>query len=139
MSVALMLRAGWERGHRVHPVDPVPVPILQTILSAQLPGLTLTAACLEVSKAPVRCHTLWQPAPPGTVRPIFPCRRLDCLASCELHSQPGRKAVPGDFFSGAVSLELGRTSGAQLTGEDKTTWRNAVHRRQGKRASCREK
>ena len=29
---------------------------------------------------------------------------------------------PGDFFSGAVSLELGRTSGAQLTGEDKTTW-----------------
>ena len=35
-------------------------------------------------------------------------------------SQPGRKAVPGDFFSGAVSLDLGRTSGAQLTGEDKT-------------------
>ena len=39
---------------------------------------------------------------------------MDCTA--------GRKAVPGDFFSGAVSLELGRTSGAQLTGEDKTTW-----------------
>ena len=38
----------------------------------------------EVSKAPVRCHTLWQPAPPGTVRPIFPCGRLACLASCEL-------------------------------------------------------
>ena len=37
-------------------------------------------------------------------------------------SQPGRKAAPGDLFSGAVSLELGRTSGAQLTGEDKTTW-----------------
>ena len=46
MSVVLTLRAGWERGHRVHPVDPVPVPILQTILSAQLPGLTLTAARL---------------------------------------------------------------------------------------------
>ena len=30
--------------------------------------------------------------------------------------------IPGDFFSGAVSLELGWTSGAQLTGEDKTTW-----------------
>ena len=38
----------------------------------------------EVSKAPVRYHTLWQPAPPGTVRPICPCGRLACLASCEL-------------------------------------------------------
>ena len=37
----------------------------------------------EASKAPVRCHTLWQPAPPGTVRPLFPFRRLACLTSCE--------------------------------------------------------
>ena len=37
-------------------------------------------------------------------------------------SQPGRKAVPGDLFSGAVSPELGRTSGTQLTGEGKTKW-----------------
>ena len=33
---------------------------------------------------------------------------------CSLCS--GQKAVPGDLFSGAVSLELVRTSGAQLTG-----------------------
>ena len=37
-------------------------------------------------------------------------------------SQPGQKAVPGDLFSGAVSPELGRTLGTQLTGEGKTTW-----------------
>ena len=30
--------------------------------------------------------------------------------------------VPGDLFSGAVSPELGRTLGTQLTGEGKTTW-----------------
>ena len=56
-------------------------------------GHPLQYSCLEVSMPPVNCI-----------------------------SQPGRKAVPGDFFSGVVSLELGRTSGAQLTGEDKTTW-----------------
>ena len=37
-------------------------------------------------------------------------------------SQPGRKAVPGDLFSGALSPELGWTSGTHLTGEGKTTW-----------------
>ena len=34
-------------------------------------------------------------------------------------TQPGRKAVPGDFFSGAVSLELGRTSGPNSQGKTK--------------------
>ena len=37
-------------------------------------------------------------------------------------SQPGQKAVPGDLFSGALSPELGWTSGTHLTGEGKTTW-----------------
>ena len=37
-------------------------------------------------------------------------------------SQPGQTAVPGDLFSGALSPELGWTSGTHLTGEGKTTW-----------------
>ena len=36
--------------------------------------------------------------------------------------QPGQTAVPGDLFSGALSPELGWTSGTHLTGEGKTTW-----------------
>ena len=28
-------------------------------------------------------HIFWQPAPPGTVRPLFLCRRFACLTSCE--------------------------------------------------------
>ena len=38
-------------------------------------------------------------------------------------SQLEGNAVLGDLFSGTVSLELGRRSGTQLTGEDKTKWR----------------
>ena len=54
-------------------------------------------------KAPVRCHTLWQPDRPGTVRPLFPCRRLTWLASCELRfptwgkSGPWRSFLRGSF------------------------------------------
>ena len=44
MSAVLTLRAGWEMGHRVHSVDPGPVPILQMVPSAQLSRLTPTAA-----------------------------------------------------------------------------------------------
>ena len=31
----------------------------------------------------MRSHTLLQPDRPGAVRPLFPCRRLACLTSCE--------------------------------------------------------
>ena len=67
-------------------------------------------------------HTLLQPAPPGAVRPLFLCRRLACLAFCELRFPVWTKAVPGGVFSGVSSSELGRTSGTQLTGEGKTIW-----------------
>ena len=75
----------------------------------------------KTSMAPVSFHTLWQPAPPGTVRFFFSAGGSLALLPVNSFSQPGRKAVPGDLFSEAVFLELGWTSGTQLTGEGETT------------------
>ena len=71
--------------------------------------------------APVSFHTLWQPAPPGTVRLFFSAGGSLALLPVNSFSQPERKAVPGDLFSEAVFSELGWTSGTQLTGEGETT------------------
>ena len=46
------------------------------------PGKNTEVGCHALLQG-VRCHTLWQPAPPGTLRPLFPFRRLACLTSCE--------------------------------------------------------
>ena len=51
---------------------------------------------------------------------IFPAGGSLALLPVNSISHPGRKAAPGDLFSEAVSPELGRTSGTQLTGEGKT-------------------
>ena len=50
---------------------------------------------------------------------IFPAGGSLALPPVNCISQPGRKGVPGVLFSGAVSPELDRTSGTQLTGEGK--------------------
>ena len=52
----------------------------------------------EASKAQVRSHTLLQPDRPGAVRPLFPCRRLACLASCELHFPAWAQSCSWRFF-----------------------------------------
>ena len=53
---------------------------------------------------------------------FFPAGGPRAFPPVNFISQPGRKSVPGDLLSGAVSPELDRTSGTQLTGEGKTTW-----------------
>ncbi|SBO32954.1 hypothetical protein ANAPC2_01201 [Anaplasma phagocytophilum] len=57
----------------------------------------------------------------GWERPFrFPAGGSLTLSPVNCMSQPGRKAVPGDLSSGPVSPERVRTSGTQLTREDKT-------------------
>ena len=65
----------------------------------------------EVSKAPVRSHTLLQPAPPGAVRPLFLCRRLACLAFCELRFPVWTKSSSWRCFLRGFFLGAGANIG----------------------------
>ena len=66
---------------------------------------------------------------------------MDCsLPGSSIHgifqvSQPGRKAVPGDFFSGAVSLELGRMSAMKETWNRFLGWKDPLEQGMGTHSS----
>ena len=70
----------------------------------------------------------------GAVRPLFLCRRLACLAFCELRFPVWTKSSYWRCFLRGFFLgeNTSRNCFSSRLG-------NAVHRRQGKRASCREK
>ena len=73
----------------------------------------------EASKATVRFHTLWQPAPPGTVRPIFLCRRFACLTPCEQHFPALAKRFLEIFSQGQFPRRCGGPRGPNSQGKEK--------------------
>ena len=80
-------------------------------LALEPDGLLSTAACLSIhGENEVRCPVREACLSPGSVN----FSRISDLCSLERFF--------GDLFSGALSPELGWTSGTHLTGEGKTTW-----------------
>ena len=69
--------------------------------------------------APVSFHALWQPAPPGTVRPLFLCRRLTCLTSCEQRFPASAKQFLEIFSQGQFPRRCGGPRGPNSQGKAK--------------------
>ena len=60
-----------------------------------------------------------QPAPPGTVRPLFPFRRLACLTSCEQRFPASAKRFLEIFSQGQFPRRCGGPRGPNSQGKEK--------------------